>query len=706
MGSYINGVYYKKILNPFWCKALAHTECHLLNSVDWLYTRISLDGERLDLAKSKFRDFKRVLDMKTGLLHREFIWELSGGRLLKLSFLRFTSMERSNVGCQRVTFEPLNFDAVVEIQSCLDFSTIDEASGTNYWTCLHKEKTDNMVSALAQADSGGQQVFSSFKLRLAEPLAMKTVEAEKLFGVEFSLPVTKAKPVSMDKLVVNYAELKSGGRVDDVWERGSGLAEKLLAASFDELLEAQEKHWAKAWETLDIVIDGNPELQQGLRFSIFNLHQAFRGDADALSGETGAFSAGGRGLTGEADGARISWDTEIFMLPFYLFTNPMAALKLLDYRYNHLPEAIERAKEVDCSGARFPLSTIDGTESCTWWEHSMLQIHVSAAIPYAIRSYAHITKDKDFLYSRGIEILIQASRFFASRGRWSPLNGDFGLYGVMGPDELHMMVHHNFYTNVMAKKTFEYTLRVIDEMKTKDLPELSASEAEEWRIMAAKMRIPIDEKTGVYEQHSGFFNLPHMEIDSIPYEEFPVENHWAYDRIYRYDMIRQPDVLLLLFLYSQDYSPETKRVNYEYYEPRCSHESSRSASIHSILAAELGKHEKAHEYAEFACRLDLDNYYGDTGKGLHVASMAGAWLSVVCGFGGLRADGEILVFNPSLPKNRTSISFTIQYRSSKIAAAINQKNIALKVISGPAIEVQIYGKKYPVDSVGVEVPYG
>jgi len=275
-----------------------------------------------------------------------------------------------------------------------------------------------------------------------------------------------------------------------------------------------------------------------------------------------------------------------------------------------------------------------------------------------------------------------------------------------------MMVHHNFYTNVMAKKTFEYTLSVIDEMKAKDLPELNvviertgmlSSETDEWRIMAEKMRIPIDGRTGIYEQHSGFFNLPHIEINSIPYEEFPVENHWAYDRIIRYDMIRQPDVLLPLFLYSQDYSREAKRVNFEYYEPRCSHESSRSASIHSVLAAELGKHEKANEYAEFACRLDLDNYYGDTGKGLHVASMAGAWLSVVCGFGGLRADGEILVFNPSLPKNWTSLGFIIQYRDSKMAVTVNQKNIALKVISGPAIEVLIDRKKYLVDSSGVEL---
>jgi len=197
-----------------------------------------------------------------------------------------------------------------------------------------------------------------------------------------------------------------------------------------------------------------------------------------------------------------------------------------------------------------------------------------------------------------------------------------------------------------------------------------------------------------------------MEIKSIPHDQFPVENHWAYDRIFRYDMIRQPDVLLLLFLYSRDYSLETKRANYEYYEPRCSHESSRSPSIHSILAAELGKLDKAHEYAKFACRLDLDDYYGNTRDGLHVASMSGAWLSVVYGFGGLRSDGEILRLNPSLPENWSSIRFTIQYRSSKISAVIKRNSVSLKLIAGSAIDIEIYGKKYVVDLTGVEVSIG
>ena len=705
LGSYINGIFTKNIGKPFWCKGLAHSECFIINSVDWLYTRIYLNGELLDLARCKFHNFKRILDMKTGTLSREFTWETSDGKLLKLSFIRFTSMDISNLGCQRITFEPVNFSGAVEVKSCLDFSTVYEGTDKNYWTCLRKQKTGDIVAILGKTDNSGQQVFSSYKLILPSPLEIKPVEDDKLVGVEFSLPLAKGIPVSIDKMVVNHAEKKSGVNPDEVWQQGFSLAEKYLKLSFEEALKEHSKHWTNIWETLDIVIVGDPENQQGVRFCIFNLHQAYHGVDNALN-------VGARGLTGEAGGGRTWWVTETYCLPFYLFNNPEAARNLVEYRYRHLPQALDRAKEVDCVGACYPLSTLDGTESCTWWEHSMLEIHVSAAVPYAIWHYVHLYQDEDFLYTHGVEMLLQSSRYFASRGQWSQLTGEFGFYGVMGPDELHMMVHNNSYTNVMAKKTFEYTIKVVDEMKEKALPELDAvfakvglaqSELDDWRQMTAKIRIPLDKKTGIYKQNDGFFDLPHIDVKAIPDNQFPIDRHWAYDRIFRYDMIRQPDVLLFLFFFSQEYSLETKRVNYEYYEPRCSHESSLSPSIHSIMATEIGKHEEACEYAQFASRLDLDDYNRNTGEGLHIASMAGTWMNIVYGFGGMRSDGEKLVFNPSIPKNWKSFSFNILYRGTRLNIQINRKSVILKACTGPAVSVKVFEKEYVVDSDGIEL---
>ena len=705
LGSYVNGVFTKNILKPFWCKGLAHSECFIVNSVDWLYTRISIDGEQLDLAKCKFHNFKRALDMKTGTLSREFTWETSRGKLLKLSFLRFTSMEISNLGCQRITFEPVNFSGCVEVQSCLGFSTIYEATGKNYWTITHKENNGGFAASLGKTDSSGQQVFSSYKLNLPYPSETKPIDNEKLVGVAFSLPLTEGKPVSIEKMVVNHAEKKTGVDPDEVWKQGFSLAEKYLKLRFEEALEGHGRRWADTWDALDIAIDGDPENQQGIRFSIFNLYQAYHGEDNTLN-------VAARGLTGEAGGGRAWWTTETFCLPFYLFNNPAAARNLVEYRYSHLPQALERAKEVDCVGACYPLATLDGTESITWWEHSLLQIHVSASVPYGIWNYVQLFQDKDFLYTHGIEVLLQSSRYFASRGEWSQRTGEFGFYGVMGADEHHMMVHNNCYTNIMVKKTFEYTLQVIDEMKGLALIELNAvlakvglaqSDIDNWRRMAAKIRINLDNKTGIYKQHDGFFDLPHIDVKDVPRDQFPIESHWAYDRIYRYDMIRQSDVLLFLFFFSGEYSSETKRANYEYYVPRCTDESCLTPAINSIMAAELGKHGEAYEYAKCAVRLDLDDYMCNTGEGLHATSMAAAWMNIVYGFGGMRLDGEKLVFNPSMPRNWKSFSFNILYRGTRLNIKVNRESVILKACTGPAASVKVFEKEYEVNSSGIEL---
>lgn len=704
-GSYINGIYKKNIGQHFWCKGLAFSECFIINSVDWLYLRIFLDGEQLDLAKCKYHSFKRVLDMKSGTLSREFIWETSEGKLLKLTFVRFTSMDINNMGCQRITFEPINFDATIEVQSCLDFSAYHELTKRNYWTSLRKEIKNSFAANHALAADSDQQVFSAFKLKLPLALETRPIEQEKLVGQEFSLPLIKGKAVAIDKIVVNYAEKKGGSVSSEVWEKGMGLAEKYLNLSFDEALEEHSKHWINIWNKMDITIEGDNENQQGIRFCLFNLHQTYQGIDNTLN-------IGLKGLTGEVGGGRAWWVTEAFCLPFYLFNNPKAARNLLEYRYEHLPQALEHAKEVDCIGACYPMSTIDGTESYLWWEHSLLEIHVSAAIPYGIRQYAHLYNDKEFLYTKGIEILLQSSRYFASRGQWSQLTDEFGFYGVMGADEFHMMVHNNCYTNIMAKKTFEFTLNLIDEMKEKAVKELdkvftkvgiSQSELEDWKTMSEKMRILLDKKTGIYEQNDYFFDFPHIDVNTIPNAQLPVENHWAYDRIYRYDMIRQSDVLLFLLFFSQEFSLETKRANYEYYEPRCLHESVFSAVIHSILASELGKHQKAYEYAQFSSRLDLDNCNQNTADGLHITAYAGAWLNLVYGFGGMRPDGEKLVFNPSIPQNWTSYSFNIFYHGTYLNILINRQMVILKACSGPDVSVIVFGKEYVVDAKGMEI---
>ena len=337
---------------------------------------------------------------------------------------------------------------------------------------------------------------------------------------------------------------------------------------------------------------------QGLRFSDFQTYQSYHG-------ENADLNALCKGMTGEVYFGWVFWDSEIYTHRLMMFIDPPAAKNLLLYRYHQLPQAMERARQLDCEGARFPFATITGMEDSGTWQHVDLEIHADMAVAYAIWHHDKICRDKEFLYHEGIEMLLQICRFMASAGGWSPQYGDFGFYGVMGPDEFHMMVNHNCYTNVMGKKAFEFTLSVLAEMQ-RDAPEqyqqavdrtgLKPQEPEMWKKMAEKMRIPKDERTGVYEQHAGYFDLPHVDLQHFDVEQIPIYTHWAYIKIFRHNMVKQPDVLNLMYFFSQDYSLDEKRVNYEFYEARTIHESSLSPSLHAILAAELGKLVEAYTF--------------------------------------------------------------------------------------------------------------
>mgnify|MGYP003623604557 CR=1 FL=1 len=325
------------------------------------------------------------------------------------------------------------------------------------------------------------------------------------------------------------------------------------------------------------------------------------------------------------------------------------------FRYNTLPQAMERALQLDCSGACYPIATLNGKEACTLWQHASLQMHPSTSVAYGIWNYVHMTGDTAFEETEGLAMLIQICRYLASRGDWNADQSGYGYYGVMGLDEFHMMVNNNYYTNYMGKKALEYTLAVLS--RVPDAP-VGAEEMENWRETAGKMILPQLED-GVFEQHEGYFSMPHIDVDQIPQEEFPLYAHWSYDRIYRTDMIKQPDVLMAMFLHPADYDTETVRRNYAYYEPRCIHESSLSPSVHSILASGLSLHQEARDFFGFATRMDLDNYNRNTGEGLHLTSIAAAWVTIVFGFAGLKTDGALPELVPFLSEGREKYSFQI-----------------------------------------------
>ena len=707
VGSYFNGVFEEGVIrHPHCYPGMIERSTFIVNTVDWLHTRIRLGKERLDLSHSSVSRFVRRLDLKTGVLAREFIWTTGGGKKLRVKFLRFVSMASPNLGAQRVIFEPLNFSGRVTVQVGLDFRVIHEESGRPEFCEVRKQKFGGGLWAiLARTEKSGHRVFSSLRLSSGDRINPAPVDEPNFIGCRFALRLSVGKQTGFDRVVVNYAERRTDRTNRQVWDHGMKLARRLGRTSLDEALSRHEAYWQDVWRTLDVTIEGDEENQQGVRFCIFQLHQTYHGVDPSLN-------VSAKGLTGEEYWGCTWWDTEAYCLPFYMFNNPAAARNLLAYRYRTLAGAIRRARELDCRGARYPMSTIDGSEDCSVWQHGDLEIHISAAVAYGIWHYDRVCGDSEFLYSKGIEMLLQISRYYASRGEWSPLTGQFGFWGVMGADEFHMMVHNNTYTNVMAKKALEYTLAVMDRMK-RDAPDrlervkrkvrLQKAEPRDWRLKARKMRVLMDPRSGLMEQHDGYFDMPHIDVRTIPPEQLPLYAHWAYVRIFRYDMIKQPDVLLLPFFFSHDYTDREKRANYEYYEPRCSHESSLSPGIHAILASELSKHEEAFKYSLHAARLDLDDYNRNTREGLHTTSMAAAWLNVVYGYGGMRSDGPALSFRPSIPRKWKRFGFRILYRGSVLSVSVDKRNVAMCVPRGEPVEVELFGRRRKVDAEGIRV---
>ncbi|WP_339287485.1 glycosyl hydrolase family 65 protein [Paenibacillus sp. FSL E2-0201] len=706
-GSYFNGLNEQLDIGNHY-KGIIRSLRYMVNAVDWLYTRITVNGEQLDLAKSKISDYVRKLDLRSGTYRRELIWHLNDGKSLKVVFTRLVSMTMSHLGLQRVEFEPLNFSGSVDICAGLDFSIIHEERGECMWSSLRSGEQGATTAIMARTVNTANKLFSSFTLQSSQPLQLTRTEHDKFIGQSFTLELAQGESTHFTKLVINYSDSESAHTAEELWSKGLALAESASQLKDTQIFADQTAYWNGIWETSDIRIEGDPENQQGIRFCIFQLYQTYHGDHPG-------FNIGAKGLTGEVYRGLAFWDTESYCLPFYMFNNPKAARSLLDFRYKTLPQAMQRAKDVDCEGACYPIATIDGTESCDLWQHSNLQLHVGTAISYGIWHYVKNTGDKEFLHSKGAEMLVQISRFYATRGQWGQQSGKYGYFGVMGPDEFQLMVNNNCYINLMAQKSFEYTLDTLREMKEQaptafatvvEKTGLRDEELTDWKNKADHMKIPVDEVTGVFEEHDGFFDMPHIDIHSIPVTEFPLYSNWSYDRLYRYDMIKQPDVLMFMFLYNGQFSKEAKLANYEYYESRCIHESSLSPSIHSILASEIGKPEEAYSFFEFATRLDLDNYNRNTREGLHTTSIAAAWMNIVYGFGGMRSDGERLSFQPSLPERWNEYSFQVMYEGVLLRILVNKTSVTLTAIHGGSTDIIVYGQSITVDASGTTLPLG
>lgn len=683
-GSYLNGVYeLEGEPGAGGYKGIVKQTHYMVTAADALETELRADGGAFDLDASLFTDFERCLELRNGRLTRELVWRTKGGRRVRCRFERLVGMEDSQWLMQRMTFTALDEELELHLGLHLNGNIPHRTYGNCLWRQEENRQSGDALTLTLATAATGQRV--RYAMRTAGCESFAPCQSERRIGIEGQITLKRGVPYVCERAVSVCAQR-------DCEEEWPELPRK--SPSFEEVLESNAAHYAAFWERSDVRILGDPENQQGIRFCLFQLHQAYRG-------ENPRDNIGAKGLTGEVYNGHAFWDTETYCLPYYLLNDGKAARQLLMYRYHTLEQALQRARELDLQGACYPIATLNGREGCTLWQHASLQMQPSTAVAYGIALYARLSNDRAFLWREGMEMLVQICRYLTSRGDWNSEKTAYGYYGVMGPDEFHLMVNHNFYTNYMGQKTLRFTLKTLGEMEPdarKALSEktgLTDAEPQNWEACANAMRFLSDGK-GLFEQHEGYFGLPHVEADSISPEEFPLYEHWSYDRIYRTDLLKQPDVLMAMFLYPGDFTREQKRRNYEYYEPRCIHESSLSPSIHAILAAELERGEEACRFFGHTARLDLDDYNRNTGDGLHTTGIAAAWMTIVMGFGGLRTDGPLLSLRPMLPRQWEGYSFMTMAGPSRIRVAVWENEVALTLLEGEECEVLLFGSNVTV----------
>ncbi|HML99839.1 MAG TPA: glycosyl hydrolase family 65 protein [Bacilli bacterium] len=692
-GSYFNGIYdYALEPTPIHYKGIVQRTHFMVNAMDWLKITLIVDHERIDLGKKNPHDFVRNLDLKSGLLTRKFTYILDNGKAINLCFSRFLSMSHAHRGYQKISISA-NQDIDVSLTFHLDSNVLMWKSDCYFTDRDHFD--DNKISGLGVKTLTTEgRVYSVMKVDSAYEYEFMHTKREVKRLYNFHLKANEQ--ADFTRYVVNNIAKQGEKTFKELKKEAIQELEQSANDGYDSALADNSVFWNRVFDERDIEIFGDEVNQQGIRYTIFQLTQTYHG-VDPSD------NIGAKGLTGEAYSGHAFWDSETYCLPFYLFNEPEAARNLLLFRYHTLKQAKIRAKDLDCDGACYPIATLNGEEGCNLWQHASTQFQPSTGVAYGIFHYVNVTGDIGFIFDYGLEMLLEITKFLLTRGQWNSNHTHFGFYGVMGPDEFQLMVNHNTYTNYMAKATFDYTLSLLNEFHAQDkvkklLKRIEISDELITKIKEAssKMLILFDPKTNLYEQHLGFYDLPHIDPNSIPVTDFPLYSHWSYDRIYRNDLIKQPDVLMFMFLYSSRFSLAEKKANYDFYEPKTIHESSLSPSVHSIFASEIGYEQAALDFFGFATRMDLDDYNRNTSEGLHVTSIAASWMNIVYGFAGLRSDGEQLVLNPHLPINWQGYRFHLLYRGKRLVITVSNKEIAIDGLDDSKVKIIIYGQNYEV----------
>ncbi|HIW69915.1 MAG TPA: glycoside hydrolase family 65 protein [Candidatus Limosilactobacillus merdipullorum] len=693
-GVYLGGVWFPdKTRVGWWKNGYPQYFGKMINAVNFLKMTIKVDGEQLDLARQKPTDFALDLDMKKGTFTRSFNVKI-GKSTLHFCFERFVSIVQKELVGQRLTVKNIGDQPVhLAIDSQIDADVYNQDSNYDeqFWDVLDTSVDQNhaVLFSKTKPNPFGTPQFTVGMLATTKTdlAATGQQESSKLVGNSFAGDLAAGEQAVLEKrtLVATSRDFSSQDEID---EHLTQLADKLDPQSFDDLLAAHVQAWGQRWDKSDVIIEGDDEAQQGIRFNLFQLFSTYYGNDSRLN-------ISPKGFTGEKYGGATYWDTEAYCIPVYLgVADPQVARNLLKYRYQQLDGAYVNAQQQGLNGALFPMVTFNGIECHNEWEITFEEIHRNGDIAFAIYNYTRYTGDKSYVLGDGAKVLVAISRFWADRVHYSQRKNAYMLHGVTGPDEYENNVNNNWYTNLLCQWTLKYTLQVLDEVDAKTAGELgvTADEKHRWKGIVDNMYLPYDEERDIFVEDDDFLDKDLKPVSEIPADQLPLNQHWSWDKILRSPYIKQGDVIQGIWDFIDDFTPAQKEHNFDFYEQYTVHESSLSSSIYSIIAADLGKEDKAVELYERSARLDLDNYNNDTVDGLHITSMTGSWLDIVQGFAGMRVRNGQLHYAPFLPKKWDAYQFRQNFRGRVLEVRVDHEGTHIKLVSGEPLTIDLAGK--------------
>ncbi|HSW42576.1 MAG TPA: beta-phosphoglucomutase [Patescibacteria group bacterium] len=708
-GTYVNG-FFEEAPITYGETAHGYAKNHqvLLNVADGKRIQLHVGDDPLDLATGTVEAYERSLDLRTGVLTRSIRWRAPRGAVVEVVARRLVSLTRPSISAIDYAVTVVDGTAPLRITSAINarvrnqevsddprvgarlpegaLRTVHrEASGT--WGAVVQRTRNTRLAVVAAAEhdllsddtAKGSARTSSVA---TEDGVVLTLDVSGVAGARIALTKFLAYCTSLDHpeeaLVARAREA-----IGEARERG-----------FDGLLEDQRAELERFWSISDVEIDGDGVLQQGVRFNLFSLFQS--------AGRDGRTSLAAKGLTGEGYEGHYFWDTEVFALPFFVYTQPAIARALLRYRCVILDKARARAAEMSQRGALYPWRTIGGDEASAYFPAGTAQYHINADVAHALAKYVHATGDRTILVEGGAEVIFETARLWADLGAYIPSQGGaFCLNEVTGPDEYTALVNNNCYTNLMAQAHLRYAAALAGELATDTPGEyqqladrigLTQGEVAEWRRAADLMRIPRDDGLGIHAQDDSFLTRAAWDFAGTPPSMYPLLLHYHPLVIYRHQVLKQPDVVLAQVLLGSQFSLAEKKRNFDYYDPLTTGDSSLSPCIQSVAAAELGYGDRAYAYFMRTARMDLDDINGNVSHGVHAAAMAGSWVSLLYGFGGLRDDDGRVSFAPRLPAAWSRLRFRLLVGKALLQVTATSHAVSYELLAGETLEIRHFGR--------------